>query len=147
MKRNNIMSDKFNKRMDELKNFLDQIGKEFNIQYSFNYLKLSENSREIEQKDMLYSANLGVDSLEAMINNHLIIKNRILSVTKLIENGNIICCCVKDYRNGIDEVHEGSNYIVDAITYDGGVPRYHFRGKKTPFTSDKFIILSGFGLN
>lgn len=141
------MNNEFNDKMNKLKILLDEMSSEFNVQYSFNYLKLTDDDSRIERKDMLYSSNINIDSLEEMINNHIIVRSRIESITKLISQGGMIFHCLNNFNNGIEKVNQGANYLVDEISYEEKIPRYSFRGKKTSFTADKFLILTGFGLN
>jgi hypothetical protein len=124
---------------------LNEISEEYNIQYSFNYVKLSENNN-VEEKDMLYSGNLTLESIYSMVNNHFIIKDRLETLSRLLNSGKLIVYCHNDSISG--QINEGDNYEIEYITYDeNGNSIYKFKGKCSTFPSNSFILLSNMSLN
>ena len=140
MKEMENKSKLYNDKMQDLKSILEFLSSEFNVQYAFNYTKMSDDNKQILSQDMLYSKGLNNDVSNHFIDNLIRYQEYINKIPNLIRQGEFVVKCMDDdlKPEGIgDWLEKGLHYIVDSmqLTADGNYA-YVLRGMKVnkPYT-------------
>lgn len=138
MRKNKVSSkDKdFEKKINDICKQLDELSNDFNVDFSFNYIQRDENNVFVK-KDTLYSRDISSSSLYIIIDNQMMLKNRIDNIARLIHNGILL---------GNDK--NDNKFIVSEIVYEEGEkPTYFSANKVTGFTTNEISLINPFSTN
>ena len=138
---NNI---KFEQKLTQLKQILNDLSDNFDVKYSFNYIKLDEDNN-IQKRDMLYSSNITSDDISLIIHDQCIVKNRFDSIIRLIHDGILLARC----NEPVDGLTQGNTYIIDKIIYgENNKSKVSFIGKEDLMIDrDKLSFVEFFSRN
>lgn len=126
----------FEKKINDIRKQLDELSHEFNVDFSFNYIQRDENNVFVKN-DTLYSRDISSSSLHIIINNQIMLKNRIDNIARLIHNGVLL---------GNDK--NDNKFIVSEIVYEKGEkPTYFSANRANGFTTSDISIINPFSTN
>lgn len=138
MKKNktNIKDRDFQERIKQISNLLHNLNSDFNVDFSFNYIERDDNNIFLSN-DTLYSKDISSSSLNILINNQNLLKQRIDNITRLIQDG---------FMLGSDKV--GNKFLVTDISYEKGEPPIYYSMNNIEGSTIKDIsLINSFSIN